>query len=379
MSLVQKNPDESTTRATAAVRVGFVLFAALALLSACRQAQLGSLSDSRIPLAVLGDSDSHAYQDTLSFPEGSGDRGGPYRATALQWTEVLDRIRHRQVDQGAWGEWGTRGRWSRLAAWFGIDLRSPPKQDFQFNFAWSGAKCADLSEGHARQTNRLLAVMDETTARWRNGVVVIRIGINDLGHGAHLAEFAVESDSLRQRARVDACLTQVRSAVDLISSRHPQVAFLLVGVLNNADTPTSIGRWKTLEERQNIARVLDRYDAGLRLIASGSGRRAFFDDRAFFERNFGSRRADGSSGYRGVDFGFAPDGTAMRSEFREGNAPTVLFLRDGHMGTSLNAIWAQAITETLKTELGFEIEPISDDELKVVLSPLFIDAGKITE
>lgn len=41
---------------------------------------------STVALAVLGDSDSHSYQDSLSFPPGSADRGGAYRARTFQWT-----------------------------------------------------------------------------------------------------------------------------------------------------------------------------------------------------------------------------------------------------------------------------------------------------
>ena len=59
-----------------------------------------------IPLAVLGDSDSHAYQDSILIPLSSGKRGGKFRATTLQWTEVLDKLRSTQINQGAWGVWG---------------------------------------------------------------------------------------------------------------------------------------------------------------------------------------------------------------------------------------------------------------------------------
>src|SRR3546814_8912268 len=57
----------------------------------------------RIPLAVLGDSDSHSYQDTISFPVSTPARGGQFRSITLQWTEVLARMRDKDLDLGQWG------------------------------------------------------------------------------------------------------------------------------------------------------------------------------------------------------------------------------------------------------------------------------------
>lgn len=54
----------------------------------------------RIALAVLGDSSSHSYQDSLSFPPGSADRGGAFHAHTFQWTEVLARLRGNELNPG---------------------------------------------------------------------------------------------------------------------------------------------------------------------------------------------------------------------------------------------------------------------------------------
>src|SRR3954468_5096731 len=60
------------------------------------------------PVAVLGDSDSHSYQDRISFRRGNGERGAEYREITLQWTEVLARLHGDALDFGAWGTYGTR-------------------------------------------------------------------------------------------------------------------------------------------------------------------------------------------------------------------------------------------------------------------------------
>ena len=53
-----------------------------------------------VALAVIGDSDSHSYQDIYTFPSASPMRGGAFRQGSLQWTEVLDRLRHARVVVG---------------------------------------------------------------------------------------------------------------------------------------------------------------------------------------------------------------------------------------------------------------------------------------
>ena len=53
-----------------------------------------------IPLAVMGDSDSHSYQDRIWLPPGDDEPGGPYRAQTFQWTEVLAQLRGTQLGGG---------------------------------------------------------------------------------------------------------------------------------------------------------------------------------------------------------------------------------------------------------------------------------------
>lgn len=331
-------------------------------LTACADPRSAAPSADRVPLAVLGDSDSHAYQDRISFPEGDAQRGGANRARSLQWTEVLARLRAHEIAPGEWGEWGTRGRWARVAALWGGSLRVPRKQDFEFNFAWSGARCADLLEGVGRQAPRLVARMDEHPEAWRSGVVVIRIGINDLGTREVLDAFARDGDSQGNRRTVDACVAHVRATVGRIAERHPETAILLVGVLDNVDWPRNLGRWQEPEARHRIASMLDRFDAGLRAIAGESPRRAFFDDRAFHRRLVGGRGPDGRPAYREVAVRDDTGAPVLSATFTEGDAASSLYLADGHAGTVLNAHWAQAVVAALRADLGLPLTAISDAE-----------------
>ncbi|MGL6290252.1 MAG: GDSL-type esterase/lipase family protein [Silanimonas sp.] len=326
-----------------------------------------------MPFAVLGDSDSHAYQDRLSFPEGGVARGGPDRAATLQWTEVLARLRGQEIDPGTWGEWGTRGRWARAMGLVGIERRSPRKQDFEFNYAWSGARCADLVDGAGRQAPRLASRIAEQPEPWRRGVVVIRIGINDLGTREALEAFARDGDSEGNRRVVDACLDAVDHAVRQLAEAQPELRFLLVGVLDNVDWPRNIERWADARERADIRAVLDRFDAGLRAITAASPKRAFFDDRTFYRALVGQRAADGRPAYGGVAVRDASGNLAWVTAFAEGDERNALFLADGHTGTVLNAHWAQAVVDALRSEFNLPIAPISDAERDAFLIRLYAD------
>ena len=350
---------------------------AAAALCACSGPAEPPPDTSRVPFAVLGDSDSHAYQDRVSFPPYAKSRGGAHRDSSRQWTEVLAALRVDEVDPGGWGVWGVQGHWARLAEAFGGSRRSPRKQDFAFNFAWSGARCADLMEGPGRQASRLVALMGRHRDAWSRGVVVVRIGVNDLGTRDALDAFAREGDGEAHRRLVDACLGFVEQSVRAIAEAQPEVHVLLVGVLDNVDWPRNAARFTDAGERARIAAVLDRFDAGLRRIAAASPNHAFFDDRALFRRLVGQRLVDGAPGYRDVPVRDASGDVVFEATFREGDALDALYLADGHMGTVLNAHWAQALIEALRREFGLPITPVSDIERDAVLIDLHASHGKL--
>ena len=325
---------------------------------------------SRIPLAILGESDSHAYQDRITFPEGGGERGGDQRALSLQWTEILARLRAKEIDPGQWGEWGVPGRWTRLVGWFGGDRRSPRKQDHEFNFAWSGARCADLLEGPGRQAPRLAARIAEHPHAWRGGIVVVRIGINDLGTREALDAFVAGEDSEENHRRVDACLSAIDLVLRQLVDVQPELRVLLVGVLDNVDWPRRSGDYADPEARRRIAAMLDRFDDGLRALAANSPNRAFFDDRAFYRHLVGGRAEDGAPAYRRVPVRHADGTIAWWVDFAEGDDPGNLYLADGHAGTVLNAHWAQALAAVMKGEFDAPITPILDAERDAFLIEL---------
>jgi lysophospholipase L1-like esterase len=316
-----------------------------------------------LSIAVLGDSDSHGYADTTWFAAGSDLRGGKYRAHTLQWTEVLAALRPQQVDLGERSAWGLRQWQVKFFRTLGLPFRFPRKLDHRFNFAWTGATCDALLTGDLRQAERLRDEMSREPGRWTGGVVVVRIGINDLGTKDMLDRMARDAQDRQALQAVNACAAAIEQSVALIRQAHPGVRFVLVGVLDNADWPPYFGDWQSAAALANIRTHLDRFDQRLReLAAQDALQRVFIGDRQWFAGHWGRRGADGKPAYRAVQLpGLPPIAHA------QGDAPTHTVLGDGHLGLAANALWAQALVGHLNRGFGAQIAPITDAEIAALV------------
>lgn len=325
-----------------------------ALLAACIGC-CGAVRAAPLRLAVVGDSDSHAYHDGTRFTGKDGRRGGDFHETTWQWTEWLQRLRGGEVDQGPWGRYGSRRIVALIEEAVGRPGRIPEKEDFAYNFAVSGAVCNDLMNVQ-KQMPRLVRLMDEAPTAWRGGVVVVRIGVNSFGQSDSLERLAANSDA-GVLAEIDRCIADVRDAVAYLHRHHPDTRVVLVGIFNNANVGDNIQRWQSPREQARIARALDRYDAALKAMAADP-RIAFFDDRAWFAALWGSRTAEGRPAYRPISV----DGRLVVTN-TQGDAPCHAVLADGHAGTVWNALWAKALVHVLNQRFDAGIPPITRAEL----------------
>jgi hypothetical protein len=314
-----------------------------------------------IPMAVIGDSGSHSYQDTVTFPPGGWVRGGAFRERTFQWTEVLDRMRGAEIDQGPWVRWGRPG----LVAWLRDLLglgggRSPEKEDYLYNFANSGASCKHvmgerLGERY-RQVPRLLALMDQEPARWRRGVVVINIGGNDWT--GLLDEQASDPTAPQLREVIRYCADQVQAAITAIHAAHPSTRIMLVGLANEADDPVTFDGYRSAAATANINQALGAFDNALRRIAAKDPARIGFTDfDEWFGRLWGERGPNGEPAYRSVAIG------TLQVSNTSGDAPENAWLADHHAGMALNALWGQHFVDCLRQEFGLQLTPISDQEV----------------
>jgi hypothetical protein len=340
------------------------MFAGLAWVILCADSMQGddpayvARRGAAIPVGVLGDSDSHSYQDRISFPPGTSARGGPYREATLQWTEALARLRPAHVDPGEWGIWGTSRLLSHVQDWLGLKSRAPRKQDYRYDMAISGAGCAVLTGSGLRQVQRLVAQMDREPGRWDSGVVVVRIGVNSFGKRAHLDRLARDPADPEVQALIGGCIAQVRAALQAIHERHPRTRAVLVGIFDNVNWTSYLDFWREPESLANIARGLDAFDSALKELAAQDARLAFFDDRAWFAQHWGTRDASGQPDYRSV---VLADGFQVANS--QGDEPSNAVVADGHGGLVWNALWAQALVRLLNERFDAGIPPIGDAEI----------------
>lgn len=317
-----------------------------------------------IPLAVMGDSGSHSYQDSVQF-NSSQERGGALRPQTFQWTEVLGRLRPDELDLGPWVRWGWPTPVAQVGEWLGLHAgRAPRKEDYLYNFAMSGAGCQNLLGNRNRQAPRLVALMNAHPERWRNGVVVIRIGGADFQSQLDLE--ARDPTAPEVRALVDFCAREIRRTVELIHSSHPSTRIVLVGVPGEADDPLQSHRWQSAVEMANIRASLSLFNGAIRQLATGNPLISFFDDAAWLTRQVGERTADGKPDYKTIAIG--PN---LRVTNTVGDDPRNTVLADDHNGVVLNTLWAQSLVQHLIDAFGKPLTPIGDEEVVRFLEPLF--------
>ncbi|MEW4366714.1 SGNH/GDSL hydrolase family protein [Aliikangiella maris] len=319
----------------------------------------------KIPLAVMGDSDSHAYHDYILLPLDEHTRGGRYRPFTWQWTEILYRLRNPIIDLGEPGSWGVNSKIARIAQWFQTELRAPRKQDFKFNFAISGAECADLLTGRFPQTPQLISLMDQTPQIWQKGVVIIRIGINTFGKKSALTRYAAQGLTKQTKQDIKQCIDVIQQSVASIHQHHPQVKILLVGIFNNAHWVPNFDLFQSATELAKIDRVYDQFDNHLIEIANNHKNIAFFNERQWFKNYWGSRDQYGKPAYHEQRFG-----NILTVSNSVGNHPSHSILGDGHAGTAWNILWAKAIILSLNQAFSLNIPPVTDQEIMELLKPI---------
>jgi hypothetical protein len=317
-----------------------------------------------VSLAVLGDSGGHSYQDSLVFV-APNERGGAFRSVTFQWTEVLARLRPGEIDLGPWVRWGSRNRVARLRELLGLSgQRVPRKEDYLYNFAVTGAACKHLMGNRIRQAPRLVALMNQQPERWRDGVVVIRVGSNDFTPQQDLAARDPWAPALR--AVAEHCAREIARAVALIHGAHPAARIVLVGLPGDADDPLYVERWQTAEETANLRAALDLVNGAIRGIGAGDPRIAFADFGAWLAARVGTRTPAGKPDYRTIAIG-----PRIRVTHTVGDDPHNSVLADDHGGVAINALWAQSLVQQLIDDFGLPLTPIGDEEVVRFLEPLF--------
>lgn len=311
----------------------------------------------RMPIAVLGDSDSHSYRDSHIGTR----RGGDYHAVTWQWTEILQQLRSHQVELGQFSHWGTRGIVYRLRDQLGLDARMPRKQDYEYNFAFSGATCDKLAtDSNQKQAYLLGKLIDKNTAYWNNGLVIIRIGINNIGTWPMLQAYINDDASATQA--IYNCIAHIDDAIRLIRQHHASVRIALVGIIDNSNWP--IFEKVSDAEHKTINQYLDIFDKGLIDIATKDDNVTFVDDRSWYENSLGFWKNGSYIGDRHY-----PITDAFFATNTKGDHPQHIVLGDNHASTIANAMWLNNLISHINKQFGFTLSPISKDEISSLIAP----------
>jgi len=314
----------------------------------------------RIRLAVLGDSDSHGYRDHVLGTR----RGGVHHATTLQWTDVLVRTRGQYFDPGEEGVWGSRAFIARARAALGREAKAPRKADYRWNYAVSGARCSTLVSERPWQTRWLISALRAERAAWADGIVVIRIGVNDVGLSRHMDRYAKQGVDADHRARVARCADEIAAAARAIRAAHPSVRIVVVGVADDSSWPVGIVPDRDATQVARIRDALDLFDDAVRSAIRSVEGAAFMRDRSWYQDNWPDRDAEGRAVLGARSLG----GTVAVTNTR-GDEPHHLSLADGHAGTVANGFWARELILFLDQTYGLRVPPLSDAEIAALADP----------
>jgi hypothetical protein len=313
-----------------------------------------------IRVAVLGDSDSHAYNDRVNGVR----RGGEYYLCTYQWTDILSDLRAEDFDFGEKGIWGTRRRYAIMKEWLGLESSTPRKYDYRYNYALSGLGCSSLLTEWPEQARWAIDQIKGDQSHWDNGIVVIKIGINDLGQLHHLEEYAKTGLTPDVRQRVKACINYIATAVKRIRKASTTVHIVLYGIMDNSKFPLPSEVSFDPKQLEMIRSVLDLFDTGLRELAERDSNTVVVDDRIWVDHYW-------------PNVGIAPNlnltqvflGGSIGVSNTKGDHPRNIMLQDGHAGTISNGLWSRELIHRLNDSFGYGISPLLDGEIAALADP----------
>jgi len=300
--------------------------------------------NSQMPVAVLGDSDSHSYRDSYD----NKARGGKYHDYSYNWIELWSRLAKDEINPGQWGTWGSHYRIARLKNTLMLKSRSPKKLDYEYNYAVSGLRCRSLLNDWPYQGKWLLNEIRSNNDYWDNGIVIIKIGYNDIGKTSDLKKWKNSGLNTESSALVSSCTDSIITMSDSILAMSPNVKISIAGV---ARTYNFMDEWdEKLDEEgiKNIEEVLSDFDSRLKQYATDQARVAYIDDHLWFNKIFGSQESKDLKPR--VKFS---QGVELINA--SGDEPINMLLRDHHTGTLYNGLWINHLITEINRQLNLTL------------------------
>lgn len=311
--------------------------------------------DSRVPIAVLGDSDSHSYRDKYVGPL----RGGKYHDYTFNWIELWAKLSGDEISPGRWIVTGSPYRGERVKNALGIKNRSPQKLDYEFNYALSGLRCNSLLGSWPYQGEQLINELRSNPEFWAKGLVIIRIGINDFGNRDEILRWAKIGLNDKSSEIISNCVDSITKISDSISSQSPNTKIAILGMTRGYNFADECCQNLEKPEIENIEQVLSLFDNNLKKYASNLSNIAFIDDHFWFNNIFGSQEL----GNLKPKIDYVGSTELINSS---GDHPKNMLLADHHTGTLYNGLWLIQLISELNRQLGTKFSlPRLTDVIKI--------------
>ena len=114
----------------------------------------------------------------------------------------------------------------------------------------------------------------------------------------------------------------------------------------------------------NINKILDIYDHGLKSLADADANMLFIDDRKWYEQILGFWKSGKYIGERTISLGGKSTITNTK-----GDDPHNIVLSDNHAGTVANALWINNVIHHINDYFGLGLTPLSYSEIADLVDP----------
>ena len=308
--------------------------------------------DKRLTVAVLGDSDSHSYRDTYD----NKLRGGIYNKNTYNWFELWNLLSKKEINSGEWGAWGNHYRITKIKHRLGIKSRSPRKLDYKYNYSLSGLKCDSLFDTWPYQGQWLLEEIRSNPVRWSKGLVIIRIGINDIGNKNEVTKWAKTGlDEIAQN-KVTECVNAITTSAQKLKNESRTIKIALIGVTRSYNFSGYCCQNLTREEINNIENVLQEFDKKLIKFSGLSENISYIDDHYWFNNLFGSQ--ENQNLLEKINY----DGTIDLYN-KSGDFPNNILLSDDHTGTLYNGLWVNHLISVLNKDFQLNLSSLALEDV----------------
>lgn len=310
--------------------------------------------ENRIPVAVLGDSDSHSFADRFD-----NVRGGEFGEVSYNWTQLWNLLYPEEVEQGTMGVWGTHYAIARVMYRLGLRAKAPRKFDFQHNYAYSGQGCDSLLHNWPYQARWLQQTLRRDQDYWHNGLVIIRIGINDFAQYRHYGQWRETGLDNDSRSIVKACIDAIIETTEILLGSHEGVTVAISGVVRNYNAHPPTGNefsQPDLDDYRLVEEVLNYFDSELQQYSHSRPRVAFFDDKYWLASLFGDKAAGQHREFAMIDDRF-------RVNYGSGDHPENIVLADLHGGTIYNGLWLRNMLQQINSNTDYNFSLPTESQL----------------